>query len=872
MNAPTGNITFLFTDIEGSTKLAQKYPGLYQESMERHHKILEDAINVNRGFIFEIVGDAFCAAFSSANDAIKASVSAQRNLVNEEWLIPEVKVRMGLNRGEASWCGERYTGYLTLARTNRIMSVAYGGQILLSKSVFESANKDGDFSFRDMGERKLKDLYNPEHIYQLLAPDLNTEFPALQTLDVRPNNLPLQLTSFIGREKEIAELKELLQSTRLITLTGPGGSGKTRLSLQVGVETIDELAHGVWFIELASVTDPQFIADTVAHSLPVTVNQGQTTEESLISYLRNRELLIILDNCEHLIQGCADTAVVILRNSTKVKLIASSREPLQIPGELVYPVPSLEMPHERMSMTAESALKYEAVRLFTERAILARSDFKLTDENADTITRLCREIDGIPLAIELAAARMRVMSAEQVLGKICDMFRILTGGSRTALPKHQTLRATIDWSYNLLSEKEKRLLRQLSVFSGCASSEAVDFVCSDEETDHFELLDLLTNLIDKSLVKCIHEKDTERYDMLQSIQLYAREKLEEEGESVKLMSAHFEFFLRLSLESRQAIIGPEQRSWLIKLNKESENIRHALKWAKKNDPVRALSMMISLGIFYSVTGNFLEGLDNISSILDAIEIKDKVLLGSAYMWKGFYLMHLGRFDDAIKFLTISVGLLKESGNQAELANSINYLGIVKLYKGELDEANELQEECLEIRTKLNDIRGVAASLNSLGLYALKKGEFEKSSDYLKQSIEIYKEVKDERSIAASLANLAKMNTSLCKYDEAFVEFKECLMISDELGDKYVIAHIIEGVATLFFRQGRLKDACSLFALSHSLFEIIGVELHGDELLAFERSLPVIKKELGEEVFDELWREAQSTEEEKIVEYAVAIMN
>lgn len=864
MKPPTGNITFLFTDIEGSTRLAQKYPGKYQQAMLRHHEILEEVLSVNNGFIFEIIGDAFCAAFASPVDALKASVNIQEQLIREDWSIPEIRIRIGLHKGDAQWCGERYSGYLTLARVNRIMSVAYGGQILISQGVYESAKQTAGISFKDLGERKLKDLYNPEHIYQVIAEGLYSEFPPLKTLDVRPNNLPLQLTSFVGREDEISQTKNLLNGSRLVTLTGPGGSGKTRLSLQIGADVIDEYTNGVWFAELASVSDPQFIPEAIAHSLSVPNDPSKTADETLSAYLKDKDLLIILDNCEHLIHECSNVVMNILSNSAKVKVIASSREPLQIPGEVVYHVASLTMPAEAKGITAEEALNYESIRLFTDRANLARRDFSLTDRNAETIARLCSEIDGIPLAIELAAARMRVMSAEQILGNICDMFRILTGGSRTALPKQQTLRATIDWSYNLLSENERKLFRQFSVFSGGGEFEALEFVCRNTVSDRFELLDLLTNLIDKSLLKSVHENDSARYSMLQSIKLYAAEKLLESGESHSAKKAHFEYFMNISTDAKSGLTGPEQSMWIARLNIESENLRTALRWAKRSEPLRALSLIVSLGIYYSISGNFREGLDHIRSIMNENVIEDTVMKGTAIFWKGFFLMHLGDHDGAAENFEESADLLRISDNLADVANSLNYLGIIKLYKGDLDAAHKLQNECLDIRIALNDERGVAASYNSLGLYAYKRGEHEESMNYLKKSIDIYRKFNDKRSISASLANLAKMSTALGRYEEAFNDFRECLKISDELGDKYVSAHIIEGVATLFLKQERYLEACRLFALSHKLFEHIGVELRGDELLAFERALPLLREKLGKKIFDGIWQEEQSTDSDNIV--------
>src|SRR5512137_1312887 len=420
-NLPTGTVTFLFTDIEGSTTLAQQFPAELPALLARHHAILHQAIQAHNGHVFQITGDAFCAAFHTASAALQATLDAQRALQHESWDPAPIKVRMGIHTGaaQAGAIEERaggYVGYLTLTRVQRVMSAANGGQALLSNPTAELVRGDlpADVTLRDMGEHRLKGLENPEHLWQLVAPDVRQDFPPLQSLNAIPNNLPVQLTSFIGREKDIAEVKRLLSAARLVTLTGSGGAGKTRLSLQVAAEVIDEFTHGVWFVELAALTDPALIPQTVASALGLREEKGQPLMTMLADYLRAKTALIILDNCEHLIEGCAQFADTLLHAAPQVKILASSREGLSIGGEATYRVPSLAAPDPQHLPSLEALTQYDAVRLFIARARAVLPSFEVNNTNAPAVAQLCYHLDGIPLALELAAARVRGLKVEQI--------------------------------------------------------------------------------------------------------------------------------------------------------------------------------------------------------------------------------------------------------------------------------------------------------------------------------------------------------------------------------------------------------------------------------------------------------------------------
>ncbi len=443
---PTGTVTFLFSDIEGSTKLAREYPESWETLRSRHHEILRQAIESNHGYVFQVVGDAFCAAFHTAGDAIRSAIRCQLNMNQEDWGETALKVRVGIHTGKAEIQeGGDYHGYLTMSRVQRLMSAAHGGQVLLSLATQELVCDDlpDGVTLRDMGQRRLKDLVRPEHIYQLIIADLPVDFPPIKTLDIYPHNLPAQMTSFIGREKEMAEVKQALDKHRLVTLTGSGGTGKTRLSLQVAADLLDQFPDGVWFIELAPLTNPDLIPQTILYIFGVAEQQDQSTLQSLIDTIREKKLLIILDNCEHLIEASAKVAYTLLNSAQRLTILASSREALSVKGEMVWYVPSLAFPDIKRLPNIEQLSHYEAVRLFMDRAILVQPHFHMTNDNAFVIAQICVRLDGIPLAIELAAARVKSLSVDQIAARLDDRFRLLTGGSRTALPRQQTLRAAM---------------------------------------------------------------------------------------------------------------------------------------------------------------------------------------------------------------------------------------------------------------------------------------------------------------------------------------------------------------------------------------------------------------------------------------------
>ena len=619
---PSGTVTFLFTDIQGSTKLAQEQRDTWEVLRTRHHAILRAAIEANHGHVFQIIGDAFCVSFHTVREALQASIAAQLGLLAENWGKTPIQVRMGINTGAAQAGSNAdgsggYTGYSTMARTQRVMSTAHGGQILLSNASAELLL--GEFpagvSLRDMKEHRLKGLLNPEHLRQVVAAGLPQDFPALQTLNSIPNNLPIQLTSFIGREQEIAEIKRLVEHNRLVTLTGSGGVGKTRHSLQVAAEVLDAFPDGTWLVELATVSSPELVPLALASVLGVHEDQARPLMTALQDHLQPKTILLLLDNCEHLLEACAQLANALLHACPHLKILVSSREALGMAGEVSFRVSSLSLPDAQHLPSLERLTQYDSVRLFIERAVAVKSDFIVSNHNAPAVAQICSRLDGIPLAIELAAARLRGLTAGQISERLDDRFRLLTGGSRTALPRQQTLRAMIEWSYDLLSEAERVLLRRMAVFVGDWTLEAAEAVCAEPESSASatlplaqaqagqdgaaqsqapvppapmgqaittpDVMDLLLRLVDKSLIVPEERGGQARYHMLESIREFAHDKLQESGEEAWLRLRHLEYFLKFMEQAEARLQGAENLIWLHQLGAEYENLQAALEWAKE---------------------------------------------------------------------------------------------------------------------------------------------------------------------------------------------------------------------------------------------------------------------------------------------------
>ena len=834
---PSGTVTFLFTDIEGSTRLAQQYPDKIIALLARHNEILTHSIQAQNGYVFQIVGDSFAAAFHSADEALSAAISAQRALYHEAWSPAPIKVRMGLHTGTAHLNDASiptvYSGYSTLASTERIMSAGHGGQILLSSATRELVRDTLpiDTELQGLGAKRLKDLLRPEHLFQLNIAGLPTTFPPLKTLDAFLNNLPTQLTTFIGRENEMTEVKKELETHRLVTLTGSGGTGKTRLSLQVAAEVLDRFPQGVWFIELAPLADPELITQTILSAIGITEQKGKSPLELLKGYLREKKALIVLDNCEHLIEASAKLANALLSSAPGLKIMASSRETLGVDGELPYPVPSLSLPDLKHMPITEQLSQYEAVRLFIDRASLVSPHFVVDKDNAPFIAQICYRLDGIPLAIELAAARAKMLSVEQISRRLDDRFRLLTGGARTALPRQQTLRALIDWSYDLLSEKERLLLHRLSVFAGGWTLEAAEEVCAGDGIETYAVLDLLTQLVNKSLVVVMeHSQIGEtrypaggslRYRMLETIRQYAREKLLKNGNGEEIRQQHLAYFVKLVEQAEPELYRSNQVFWLNKLDDELDNLRLALEWALTADVEAGLRIASLPWRFWSERGYLRELGDWLSQLLKRSDRADS-LHTKALVIYAFCFFRQGDFSETIRIAEQSVQLARTLSDRQTEAFSMAFLGVFTLTQGNMREGTQILEQSLDLYKVLGDKLGQATTMSWL---ALGSNDVERGMDLVRDSLAIYREFGHLTDIASSLFHLARLAIWRGDFSSPAPWLEEALSISLQLGNQMSEEEALITQGNLAYRQGNYDQACIYYEEAISLGEKIGDFYH-----------------------------------------------
>ncbi len=630
--------TFLITDIEGSTRLWEDHHEAMASALEAHDRLLASVVAHSGGIVIKTTGDGLLAVFDTVGAAIGTALEGQRALAGHDWGVTgPLRVRMAIHTGAAHRRDDDYFGPV-LNRVARLLAIGHGGQVLVSgasRSFLGEVPPDA-YQLVDRGEHRLRDLDQPERVFEIRATGLATEFPPLRSLDAQLTNLPIQLTSFVGRERELSQASELLTDHRVVTLAGVGGTGKTRLMLQVAAEVVDRFRDGAWLVELAPLVDPALVGREVGRALGVREAPGQPPLEALIDFLRFKQLLVALDNCEHVIGAAADLAEAIVTHCPGVSIIATSREPLGLAGEAILPVPSLGLPdanpdaadiarhpdHLRLEQIATS----ESVRLFVDRAAASVPGFSVDASNAAAIVEICRRLDGIPLALELAAARTNVLSVQDIATRLGDRFRLLTGGRRTAAPRQQTLQATIDWSWDLLATPDRLLLQRLAVFAGGWTLEAATAVGSlagagigggaERGLDALDTLDGLGRLADRSLL-VVDRGSRTRYQMLETIRQYAMIHLVASGDVGRVRDAHVAFFQALILEAETGLHGPEMVEWLARLDAEADNLRAALGWAFEDDVDAALRLCVSLMSYWSLRSAGSESVDWLSRALTA---------------------------------------------------------------------------------------------------------------------------------------------------------------------------------------------------------------------------------------------------------------
>ena len=916
---PSGTVTFLFTDIEGSTQHWEKHPHEMKSALAKHDAILKASIESNHGIVIKTTGDGFHAVFETAIDAILAAIQAQSELHSLFGVPSEIiciKARMGIHTGEAELRNGDYYGQ-PLNRAARLMSVAHGEQILLSAVTCELAREQlpGDDFLSDLGEHTLKDLVRPEHIFQLNVTGLQAEFPALKTIHARPSNLPLQLTSFIGREKEIEEIRTLIAAHRMVTLTGPGGTGKTRLSMEAGARELSSFVNGVWLVELASISDPASVLQGIASVFNLRAQMGMPLEEILTDYLRAKEMLILLDNCEHLIETCAQIAEQLLRSSPRLKMIASSREPLGISGETVYRVPSLKVPR-LPQVTPEMLEEYESVQLFVDRARAANPKFKLTDQNAPSVAQICSRLDGIPLALELAAARASIFSAEQIATRLDDRFKLLTGGSRNALPRQQTLRALIDWSYDMLTEGERVLFRRLSVFAGGWTFESAEAICSD-----LDVLNLLTQLVNKSLVTVEEGNGDARYRLLETIRQYARDKLLEAGEAEQTRNLHLEYFVRFSEETAPYLDTAEVRNWIPRIDAEYDNLRTAFEWSLDHDVEASLRIVGSLAYFWFRRGHGAEGTelsnaafaradqlpsptdedmrrrqmmirakalqaaaflaysqgDNSNAyrtgnecIILARQLEDIQMLATVLAFSGSARLFDGQFEAARTQIDEAVEICRAAGERFSLGMSLGMLAQAEMViNHNMKAAEEYERQAMELTSEM------AGTWTGLMLYfgtgrgAMFRGDYAIARERFAYCLPLFVEMKDEHRANMIHSELAHMDRFEGKIQQALATYRQTIVVWQKLGHRAAVAHQLECFAYLAKAQEEPQRALLLLGAAESLRERINIHMQPHERNEYEREVSDLRAMINEQQFRAFWGRGRALTMDEGIELALS---
>jgi predicted ATPase/class 3 adenylate cyclase len=895
---PTGTVSLLCTDIEGSTRLLHTLGERYAEALAEHRRLLRTAFAEHRGCEVDTQGDAFFYAFPRADYAVAGAVAAQRALAAHVW--PEglpLRVRTGIHTGEPTATGEGYVG-IDVHRAARVMSAGHGGQVLLTQSTRDLLPEElsDAVSLRDLGDHRLKDLTHPQRLYQLVIPGLENDFPALRTLEARPTNLPIQPTPLIGREQQVTEAVALArqEGIRLVTLTGAGGTGKTRLSLQVAAELVAVFEDGVFFVDLASITDPHLFVPTVSQTLSVRERSGESLSETLKDYLRDKKLLLILDNFEQLLDA-GPAVSALLAGAPNLKALITSRAPLHLSGEHEYSVPPLAVPDLNTSEPPATLATYEAVQLFLERARAVKPEFELTSENAPAVAEICARLDGLPLAIELGAARVRILSPQALLGRLSQRLALLKGGARDAPARQRTLRDTIEWSYGLLDASEQRLFARLSVFLGGRTIEAAEAVCDPLTTElDMSVFDGVASLVEKSLLRQDEGPAGQpRFLMLETIREYALDRLERSGEGELLRQRHAHYFVALAEEAEPEILGADQVLWLERLEAERDNFRAALSWLlERGETELGLRLIGSLRRawvargYLSETRKWLEAaFEPSAAVAPQVEAKARYGLGrvalvqgdyedaipllerSARLFRelreaeglvfsladlGFIATAQGRYEDARRFADESLAEAKADGNERTIAAALHSLACTRLDAGAYREARGLFEQSLALRRNLGDKRNIANSLGYLGSVALLEGDYDQATALLDESLALGRDLGNLLIVSAALANESLVALAAGHAGRAATLCIEGLALAHGLGDKRTTVECLHALAGIAAVQGEPTRAALLSGAAESVHAAIKAPPSPAERMVSERFLPIARAAVDEESFSDSW--------------------
>jgi predicted ATPase/class 3 adenylate cyclase len=905
-------LTFVFTDIEGSTALLRRLgDAVYARVLAAHHALVRSALAGHGGREVDTQGDGFFAVFTSPRACVAALLQMQHAMEAHAWPGGEqVRVRMGMHCGEAEQTATGLVG-LEVHRAARIAAVGYGGQVLVSESATALVRDwlPPGVALTDLGVHRLKDLGRPEQIFQLHAAGLQAEFPPLRSLGsaALPNNLPAQLARFIGRGRELAEVRALVESARLVTLTGAGGCGKTRLGLQVAAELLDGSGDGVWLVELAAVAGQDAVAPAIAGALGIAGQPGRLVAETLVDALAPQDILIVLDNCEHLIGGCAKTADAILRRCPRVHLLATSREPLGIGGETVYRVPSLSLPGPRDNGSA-SPESSDAVALFVDRARAQGASLAAGEQAAGLVVSVCRRLDGMPLAIELAAARLRTMSLASLHDRLDQRFRLLTGGSRTALERQQTLRATVDWSYSLLNGAEQLLLRRLPVFAESFDLDAAEAVCGFGDLEVLDVAGLLGSLADKSLVQAEPSGGTLRYRLLETIRQFAAERLAEVGEdeAAAVAAAHGAHFLSVAEAAAPHLTGPDQGRWLARLDAEQANLRRAAEHAA-GDPegtARVLRFGVALRRYWMARDRLEEACGLLMPALQRPEARADPRLFGAALVSGTIAARAAGSGTARQLGEQALEVARQLCDERLLADALAVSCAIYFFAGEPERGLPFGQEAVERARQLGDDALLGWSLmayllcsylidpagsgqlfaeaiactrrsgdqlitcylyNNAGLHALQAGDIPAARAHLDAAARVMQAIGENSAVMPG--NMGWVLREEGGLDGARSMFGAALRTARRNGDRAGIAHASLGLACLAADRGDWHQAGQLHGVAQAFLDRAGEPWQEPEARYRRESLAGVRARLGADQADRAYAEGMALSVDEALDLA-----